>query len=213
MIHIKSKYRQIMINDVSTIWLNFIKKTAGVEVVVRKKVIWRSTVNKTNLFLDLGILGAFLVAMEPFLTGLPLHEWLSVAFAAVVIIHILLHWQWVVSVGLNFFKKLFHTSRLKFVVDALMFLAVTTVMMSGIMISRSVSAALGIELVSNPAWRFLHSLSANLSMGLVGLHFALNWRWVAAMAKRYIAGPVLSQVRKPQPAPAVQVVMAEINEK
>ncbi len=33
--------------------------------------------NKTNLVLDIGVFAAFLIAMEPDLTGIAIHEWLS----------------------------------------------------------------------------------------------------------------------------------------
>ena len=94
--------------------------------------------HKTNFMIDLGIFAAFLVALEPRLTGETLHEWFSLAFAGVLIVHLLLHWKWVVNVGRNFFRKLWHTSRLKFVVNALLFTSFTVLMMSGLMISRSV---------------------------------------------------------------------------
>ena len=95
--------------------------------------------NKKNLFLDLGILGLFLTIIEPSITGISLHEWIGVAFAGTIIVHLLLHWKWIVTIGRKFFKKLLHVSRVKFLVDLLLFIAFTTVMMSGIMISRSMT--------------------------------------------------------------------------
>ena len=62
---------------------------------------------KTNLYVDIAILVGFLVAYEPALTGVAVHEWLSLAFASAVILHLLLHWDWVVQVTLKFFRKLF----------------------------------------------------------------------------------------------------------
>lgn len=161
--------------------------------------------NKTNLLIDLGIFTAFMVAMQPTMTGIALHEWFSVAFAATILIHLLLHWKWIVTVGGQFFRKLFHTSRLKFAVDSLLFIAFTAVMMSGLMISRNVMAALGISLPGGPAWRTIHSLSANGTLVLVGLHFALSWNWVVAMVKRYIVQPLLpARKTAPQPLQTVE---------
>ena len=34
--------------------------------------------NKTNLLLDIGVFAAFLIALEPGLTGIAIHEWLSI---------------------------------------------------------------------------------------------------------------------------------------
>jgi hypothetical protein len=46
---------------------------------------------KTNLTLDIAIFGAFLTASNPALTGLPIHEWLSAALAATLLVHLLFH--------------------------------------------------------------------------------------------------------------------------
>ena len=53
---------------------------------------------KTNLLIDLTIFLVFLAAGEPAITGLPIHEWLSVAFIAALITHLVLHWDWIVSI-------------------------------------------------------------------------------------------------------------------
>lgn len=170
--------------------------------------------NKTNLIVDSAIFLAFLVAMEPRFSGLVVHEWLSLALAAAIVAHLLLHWKWIIQVGGQFFKKLWHSSRLKFVVDLLLFVAFTSVMMSGIMISRSVLPTLGLEISSGHAWRQVHSLSANLGILLVGLHVALSWKWIVTAMKNYVFSPLSRLFRpatRPQPVPVP--VTASANEK
>ncbi len=147
-------------------------------------------INRTNLWLDFALLAGFLVIMEPPLTGLALHEWISLAVLATVIVHLLLHWRWVVSVTAQFFRNLFHSSRLQYIVDGLTFIVFTGAMFSGLMISRNVLPALGIRVLANFEWRGLHSLFANLSVILIGLHFALHWRWVVKMTRRHILSPL-----------------------
>jgi hypothetical protein len=157
--------------------------------------------NKTNLLIDLGIFGAFLIADQPRWTGIPIHEWLSIAFAATIIVHILLHWKWIMGVGGRYFKNLWHVSRLKFVVDLLLFVVVTAVIMSGLMISRSFLSAFGIYINASRNWRTIHDLSANLSLYLMALHVALSWKWVVGMSKRYLLSPVLHLfARREKPA-------------
>ena len=146
--------------------------------------------NKTNLFIDIGIFGVFLVAANPNLTGLAWHEWLGVALAGTLIVHLLLHWRWIVTVTLHFFRQLFHDSRLQYVVDLLLFISFTTVMMSGLMISRIVLPVLGITLTRNPAWLPLHDLSANATLALIAVHTALHWDWVVKTFKSYLVDPV-----------------------
>ena len=163
-----------------------------------------SNKTKTNLLIDFVIFAAFLVASQPALTGLAIHEWLSVSFTAVIITHLLLHWNWIVNVTKTFFKKLFHESRFNYVLNALLFVAMTTVFMSGLMISKNVMSTLGITLNVSRSWREIHSLSADLSMLLVGLHFAMHWKWIVNTVKRYVVDPVASLGRKPvaRPVPA-----------
>ena len=40
-------------------------------------------------------------------------------------------------------------------------------------------------------WRGLHSLTANLSLVLIGAHVALHWRWILETIKRYVFRPFL----------------------
>jgi hypothetical protein len=140
--------------------------------------------NKTNFLIDAGIFIAFLAAEEPRLTGISWHEWLSVALAATIIGHLLLHWRWITNVLMNYFRKLFHVSRLKFIVDLLLFAAFTGVMVSGLMISRSVLPFIGIEIRPDRSWSSLHALTAQASVILLGFHFALNWDWVKGILNK-----------------------------
>ena len=146
--------------------------------------------NKTNLLIDIGIFGVFLVGANPNLTGLALHEWLGLALAGTLVVHLLLHWRWIATVTLHFFRQLIHDSRLQYVVDLALFISFTTVMMSGLMISRIVLPFLGIALTRNPAWLPLHNLSANATLALIAVHTALHWDWVVKTFKRYLVDPV-----------------------
>jgi hypothetical protein len=157
--------------------------------------------NKTNLLIDTAIFAAFLVAMEPRFSGISIHEWLSLALAATVVVHLLLHWKWIVGVGKRFFHKLWHTSRLKFFVDTLLFVDFIAIMLSGLLISRIVLPTLGVSIFrENNIWRLLHTLSADMGIWLVGLHFALSWDWVVHTLKQDVAEPLLRLFR-PKPAP------------
>ncbi|MCU0485769.1 MAG: DUF4405 domain-containing protein [Anaerolineales bacterium] len=151
---------------------------------------------KANLIVDALILIAFLVAFEPALTGIAVHEWLSLAFGATLILHILLHWKWVVHVTLKFFRMFFHSSRFNYLVNAALFVTFVLVMLSGVLISESILPTLGFRFNASPTWRFLHSSSADAVVLLVGLHFALHWKWIVNTIKRYLFKPLR---RRPVP--------------
>jgi hypothetical protein len=144
---------------------------------------------KTNLYVDIGLLVGFLVAYEPALTGIAVHEWLSLAFASALVLHLLLHWDWVVQVTLKFFRKLFHASRLNYVLNLALLIDFVLILLSGLLISRAVLPALGVQIAVDPAWRRLHSSAADFSLVLLGLHIALHWKWILSATQRYLFAP------------------------
>ncbi len=152
--------------------------------------------NTTNLIVDIAIFIAFLVAMAPHFTGMAVHEWLGLAFGGTIVTHLLLHWQWLVEVTKRFFGKAQWSARINYLLNAALFIDLTAIIFTGVMISESALPALGLELGGN-GWRGLHATSANLFLPLIGLHVALHWQWIANMIKRYVVTPLLP-ARAPQ---------------
>jgi len=152
---------------------------------------------KTNLVLDLTMFGAFLVISNPRFTGSMIHEWLAVSLAGAVITHLLFHWEWIVKVGGEFFKKLWHQSRLNFVVNILFFISMTGSLFSGLMISESVLSTFGIHLNVSQSWRSIHTLMSDVSLIMLGIHFALHWKWVTTNLGRYLVNPVRNLFKRP----------------
>ena len=143
-----------------------------------------SNSNRTKLFLDIALFVAFLITMDPRFSGLAIHEWLSIAAAATVIVHLLLSWSWIVNVTRRFFAKATNGARVNYVLNWLLFIDGILIMLSGIMISESAMPALGIVLPMNFAWRRLHDMSANLSLLIMGVHLAMHWTWIVTTFKR-----------------------------
>jgi len=155
---------------------------------------------RTNLTLDIVIFTAFLAITNPHLTGNTIHEWLGVSFAAAIITHLLFHWDWIVKVGKEFFKKFFHQSRLNVVVNTLFFIAMTGSLFSGLLISKDVMSTLGIQLDVNRSWKSIHTLMSDASVIMLGVHVALHWKWIVANFARYIVSPVRNVFqRRPLP--------------
>jgi hypothetical protein len=142
--------------------------------------------NRVNLYLDIALFMAFLLADAPHGTGIPVHEWLSIALIAVLIVHLLLHWTWIVNTVKRFVGNGMGRNRVNFVLNALLFVDVVVIMFSGIMISRAALPALGIAVPAGFAWRRLHDQSATLGILLLALHVALHWRWIVAMASKHV---------------------------
>lgn len=157
--------------------------------------------NKTNLLIDSAIFLAFLIAMAPRFSGIAVHEWLSIAFAAAIVTHLLLHWNWLVGIAKNFFTRARWSSRLSYGLNLLLFISMTVVIFTGIMISEAALPQLGLHVASGGAWRRLHDISANLTVIIVGLHLAVHWQWIVSMVRRFVIGPLMPRRRAPQLEP------------
>ena len=159
---------------------------------------------KTNLLIDLSILLGFLIAFEPDVTGIEIHEWLGLTLFFTLLVHLVLHWQWVVKVTLRFFKKMSLNIRINYLVDFLIFLAFITLNLSGLLISKFALQKLGINLPRNGAWKQVHTLAADVTLYLVALHFALHWNWVFAAIKSHVVQPIRKLItgsKKLEPEP------------
>src|SRR6187455_328514 len=103
-----------------------------------KATIAQPNRNNTNLIVDSVIFLAFLVAMAPHFTGMAIHEWLGIAFGAAITTHLLLHWQWIVEITKRFFGKAQWSARINYILNALLFIDITLIIFSGLMISEEV---------------------------------------------------------------------------
>lgn len=157
-----------------------------------KKQNKKNSSTKINYLLDIAIFSAFLVAMEPRLTGIAIHEWLSIAFEGTIIVHLLLHWKWLVSTTRRFWGKVARQARLNYILNTLFFIDMTLIIFTGLMISEAALPLLGIRFAPNFLWRRLHSLTADAGVFILGLHAALHWKWIINTTKRYLVKPVLS---------------------
>ncbi len=155
--------------------------------------------NKTqvNWVWDAILIGAFAILMEPDFSGLTLHEWAGLVMGAALVIHVILHWKWVVNVTRRLVQGVNTQVRIKYTVDAALALAFLTIILTGIVISTTLNtaAALGLSAVVVDVARELHFLSTDLTLVLVAVHMALNWKWIVSTTQRTLLG-------QPTPQPA-----------
>jgi hypothetical protein len=156
-----------------------------------------------NLLVDATIFGGFLLATDPHATGQAIHEWLGIAFGATIIVHLLLHWKWIVNVVRRFFSRLPGQVRINSLLNSLLFIAVTLIIFSGIMISKVVLNTFGLSGSHDMIWRWLHVTATSAALVLVGLHVALHWKWVVSTVKRYTWQPVFGRRRQNEAQPAL----------
>lgn len=169
----------------------------------------RWSINKVNLWFDIAIFLAALFAPAVAFTGLAIHEWLGVGLALAVIIHLLLHWQWIAQTTRRFLGRTNWTARLNYLVNWLFFVDLTIIIVTGILISEVVLRQLGITLAGNGPAHQLHRLASDAMVLILALHVGLHGKWIVSTANRYLVQPVVNIFRRPRHAAGAQALPKE----
>jgi len=146
----------------------------------------KTSTSKSNLYLDIGLAALFVIVMEVYFTGVPIHEWLGLLLAILLVVHFIWHWRWVVQLTRTFFKKLLHESRLNYLLNAFLLFDMITLIVSGLVLSSSLGFKLTLGAIALLIWQTVHALTAQFSLILAALHIALHWRWIIAHTRKYI---------------------------
>jgi hypothetical protein len=133
----------------------------------------------SRFFIDIALFIGLLIANDPARTGLAVHEWLSIALVAPVLFHLVINWEWTLSVGRRFFRRLVSMSRLNLVIDVALFASTVAVMVSGFAVSSVLAGALGVAASPSPIWVTVHALAASATVISLLVHFALHGHWFA----------------------------------
>jgi Domain of unknown function (DUF4405) len=141
---------------------------------------------KLDFWFDAVILVGYTVAYSYGFTGVVIHEWLGIGIGIALLLHLTLHWDWVVRTTARLLRPRGHDKLIWLVNLALLF-AMTLCVASGIAISRVALPELGITTLQTPFWYRLHVLTAEVTIGLVPVHVALRWRWIAGVGRRMLA--------------------------
>lgn len=138
----------------------------------------------TNLIWDGLIFIGTLIAFSPRLTGENLHEWIGLAFGITLLVHVLLHWRWIVGVTKRFIKGTSWQARIYYLVGVASFIAFTLIIFSGLMQSKAVLGTFGLQAPQSFFWKMLHSSATKVTIWLAGLHIALHWKWILSAVKK-----------------------------
>ena len=151
------------------------------------------------LLVDAVLLGGFWLVNQVRLTGIAFHEWFGIALGLILILHLVMHWRWVVNIVKKFFKRNGLMQHLKLVLDIFGFAAFFTIIISGMLISRSVLPTLGLTGLHSRSLKMIHVIATNLTIAMIAAHLLLNVGTVFKMLKR-----VLPKERKPIVREALQ---------
>lgn len=142
-----------------------------------------------NMVLNTFTFIAMMLAMQPHGTGIPVHEWGSVALTIALLIHLTLHWEWITGISRKLLGKLPGETRLNYLLNLAFYIDMTLIILSGLLISKSFLPAFGIHLDEHAGpWRRLHSVSADLGIVILALHLAMHRKWIVNAFKRYVLG-------------------------
>jgi hypothetical protein len=149
----------------------------------RRRILART---RLDFWLDGLLLVAYTFAYSLGFTGIAIHEWLGIGLGVVLLVHVTLHWDWVIRTTRKLFSR-GGRERFVWLVNLLLLLSMTLCIGSGILISEVALPGLGITLPASSFWRQMHGTTATLTLILVPVHAALRWRWIVGVARRFAA--------------------------
>ncbi len=150
---------------------------------------------KIKLLLDGAIALGVLASLAPAMTGQAIHEWLGMAVAVPIVVHLLLNWKWIVATTRRFFGALPGQVRINYVLNAALFITMTATIFSGMMMSEVALRSLGLSLGHSPSMKMVHNLSTTALVWVVGLHLAMHWSWVVSAVRQHVIAPLRGQSR------------------
>lgn len=139
-----------------------------------------------HLYLDM-VIGTAVVLLISFnFTGLLLHEWLGLAFVPAAILHLLLNRQWITATTRRFFGKLSGRVRFSYLLNAALFVTMTLVTVSGVLISEVTLGSIMPIGSNRQFWRILHSASSATTFVIFIMHVAVHWKWIVNTIRKQL---------------------------
>jgi cytochrome b561 len=122
--------------------------------------------------------------LEPIkLTGLEWHQWLGFALCPLVLLHVVMQWQWFVTQFQGMARRGYRV-RLSALLNLILFVLMAAVLISGVFASRQSTALVAESAGRVRLWHEVHGWLNFVLVVFVGLHLALNWDWMLAALRR-----------------------------
>jgi hypothetical protein len=139
-----------------------------------------------------------------------IHTWVSVAMISVALLHITVHWEWIVKMTKNGIrsmvgiKKLNRYSQFNLMVNILIGVSGLICGLSGLyflFFPGASHAALYSDpglIFNSTTWDMIHTWSGTVMVLAAVLHFTIHWKWVVKVISKY--WKVLLDRISPQPS-------------
>jgi hypothetical protein len=149
-----------------------------------------------NFIIDIIATVVYIIAANPLITGLAVHEWVGLGIIIVFIVHCAAHYDWVLATIRHHNDKVSVANLILDIVTLVVFMVVT---ISGLMVSRYLLPLFGFVAPGYFFWNPLHSISAKVLLALLLVHVVVHWKWLASFisrrkAQRRTSQPSLTKV-------------------
>ncbi|MEG2006938.1 MAG: DUF4405 domain-containing protein [Raoultibacter sp.] len=138
---------------------------------------------KKNVIIDIVAFLVYALVANPALTGIGIHEWMSLGLLVVLFVHLLVHVDWVVDACKHLGAHLSWTRQGSLALNVVTFVVFVTVMVSGIGISGTVLATFGFYVEGYYFWNPLHAIAAKVLLALLLVHVVVHWKWLADIVR------------------------------
>ena len=124
-----------------------------------------------------------------------LHLWFGILMIVAAVVHILVHWKWIVSMVRRIFYEITHwesrfnsRSRINLLINAAVGISFLLAAISGIYLlfvpgGRNAIPDPGI-IFSRTTWDLIHTWSGILMIIAALVHFAIHWKWVTKVTQK-----------------------------
>jgi hypothetical protein len=136
-----------------------------------------------RLPIDLGMTALLLFAMAYRITGDVAHEWIGITVTVLFIGHNVINWRWYrcIFTGKYDFRRTLNTT-----VNLLLFATIAVLIISGVLLSRTVFAFMGFS--GGMQIRQAHTLAAYWSLILIAVHLGMHWEMIMAAIREMTKG-------------------------
>ena len=139
--------------------------------------------DRKSLAVDAACLLVYLVAANPAVTGIGVHEWVGIGVLLAFLVHVAMHVDWVVEAVKSAVARPSWARTGNLVLDALIVVAFMTVTVSGLMVSGAVLAAFGLYADGYYFWDPLHATAAKVLLALLLVHVVAHGKWLVGFFK------------------------------
>lgn len=135
------------------------------------------------LLIDIVAAAVYLVAANPDVTGLAIHEWVSSGVFVVLVVHAAQHYDWIIETLKKSGERRTPARVGRLVLDILTVVTFMVVTVSGLMVSRFILPLFDLVAPGYFFWNPLHSISAKVLLALLVIHVVVNIGKVIAMIR------------------------------